>query len=265
WRKYTMYQKVEFIKCLINTAGKSAAACGQAQEINERTAQDWAKKYAEDPEKRIPQLGNMMKTPVSGTQVLFEEHSSFLVALYDIRPETTLNEARAALYSVFPDITITLSGLQKHLVNKCTLMMKKLEKLPAARISDHIIDLHYEIVKGWKDDQEFCFDDYVFLDEAGFNMHIKRNFDQSVKGQPAKTAVPTQRGVSITILGAMTKEGVISLTLRKPEAVAARKKRKNDDKSTTNVNGQVGTCTEHFLLFLGFVIDVLDRHGLGGK
>ncbi|KAI8137544.1 hypothetical protein BJV82DRAFT_583580 [Fennellomyces sp. T-0311] len=50
-RKYTMYQRVEFIKCLIDTAGKSAAACGRAQGINERTAQDWAKKYAEDPEK----------------------------------------------------------------------------------------------------------------------------------------------------------------------------------------------------------------------
>ncbi|GAN05286.1 hypothetical protein MAM1_0086c04756 [Mucor ambiguus] len=96
----------------------------------------------------------------------------------------------------------------------------------------------------------------VFVDEAGFNMHLRRNFGRSIKGNPAKQVVPSSRGVSISIIGAICELGVIDLTLRKPTPITkkstkGKKKRKRNDDSAEEaveaveaveeVNGRVGT------------------------
>ena len=62
----------------------------------------------------------------------------------------------------------------------------------------------------------------VFLDKVGFNLHITRNRGWSVKGTPTKIEVPTARGASITILGA--------ISLRNPTTVSGSKKRRADGK-----------------------------------
>jgi hypothetical protein len=36
-----------------------------------------------------------------------------------------------------------------------------------------------------------------FLDEAGFNMHMRRNFGRSKNGVPAKVIIPSIEGISI--------------------------------------------------------------------
>lgn len=90
------------------------------------------------------------------------------------------------------------------------------------------------------------------------------NFGRSKRGTPAKTTVPTNRGVSITILGAICNAAVINISLRKPEAVASSKKRNHDGKKATTLNSRVGTRTEHYLEFISSVIDVLDAHDMEG-
>ena len=103
-----------------------------------------------------------------------------------------------------------------------------------------------------------------FIDEAGFNLHIQRGRDRSLKGTPAKGIVPTARGVTITILGAISEAGVIDISLKKPQAVAMSKKRKGDDKVVNITNARIGTRTEHYLTYLSNVMDVLDRHSMKG-
>lgn len=99
----------------------------------------------------------------------------------------------------------------------------------------------------------------VFLDEAGFNLHIVRNRGWSAKGKPAKTIVPSNRGTSITILGAISPVGVIDISLRKPTSVSAPKKRKADGKS---IKVTKGTNTDHYLAYISNVMDVLDKNNL---
>src|ERR1700730_1687124 len=104
----------------------------------------------------------------------------------------------------------------------------------------------------------------VFIDEAGFNLRTQRNYGRSRKGTPARGTIPTSKGVTITILGAISQAGVIDISLRKPQAVSVSKKRKANDTTATVISGRVGTRTEHFLTYISNVMDVLDRNDMKG-
>lgn len=74
---------------------------------------------------------------------------------------------------------------------------------------------------------------YVFIGEAGFNMHIRRKFGWIKKDMPVKFVIPSNRGVTVTIIGVICEKVVVELTLRKPKAVQKKncttKKRKRDN------------------------------------
>lgn len=199
-----------------------------------------------------------------GNQKLFQAHTIFFLDLYEKHPDATLNEARKAVMDAFLGLEITISAISKH----CNLTMKKLEKLPAARNSPATLEKRKEKVLQWMEIPGFDYlKNCVFIDEAGFNMHIKRTFGRSVRGTPAKITVATQRGVSISIIGAMCELGIINLMVRKPSAVASKKKRKLDlsESGVDLVNGRVGTRTTHYLQFLQKTMDVLDANDLRGR
>jgi hypothetical protein len=84
--------------------------------------------------------------------------------------------------------------------------------------------------------------------------------------------VPSNRDVSISILGAICESGLIDWTLRKPKAVQRKstsiKKRKRDNGEAVEevkVNARVGTRSEHFKNFVNGVMDTLDSHEMTGK
>jgi transposase len=233
-----------------------ANRAGQLAGINPRTAQDYVKKYREDQEQRVPVPGGDRSHSRGGNRKLFDEHTIFLIKFWDEKPSATLEEARQVLAIEFEGLDITLSGLRKHVIKHCRLTLKKLEKLPARRVSDDILDLRRKMVLEWKTDENL---DYmstcVFLDEAGFNMHLRRGFGWSKKGTPAKTVIPTQKGVNITIMGAICELGVVCLSLRKPTACVSIKEGKK-------VKGVVGTRTGDFLAYINAVMDALETRGL---
>jgi len=110
------------------------------------------------------------------------------------------------------------------------LTLKKLEKLPATRNSDRVLRLRRERIEEWEATPELDYGkNCVFIDEAGFNLQTQRNYGRSRKGTPAKGIVPTAKGITITILGAISQAGVIDISLRKPQAVSISKKRKAND------------------------------------
>lgn len=50
----------------------------------------------------------------------------------------------------------------------------------------------------------------IFLDEAGFNLNIKRNFGRAAPGRRAIARVPTQRGRNMTLMVAIDSTGVLA-------------------------------------------------------
>ena len=108
------------------------------------------------------------------------------------------------------------------------------------------------------------FESCVFKDEAGFNFHMQRTFSRSKCGTPAKAVVSNNRGVNVTILGAIVREGLVNLSLRSPQAIVGSKKRKLDGREERIV-ANIGIRTQHFLNFLDLVMDALDKNNLYGK
>jgi hypothetical protein len=189
---------------------------------------------------------------------LTEVHSQFLICYVDEHPTAILTDIRRNLCDAFTGLTISISALHRHLVEKCKLTVKKLEKLPAARNSDRVLKLRREKIEEWEAIPELDYaKNCVFIDEAGFNLHTQRNYGRSRKGTPAKGIVPTAKGITVTILGAISQAGVIDISLSKPQAVSISKKRKANDAKEISVSGRVGRRTEHFLAYISNVMDVL--------
>ncbi|CEP15733.1 hypothetical protein [Parasitella parasitica] len=143
----------------------------------------------------------------------------------------------------------TLSALYKNFLNKAWVTLKKLEKITAPRESD----------------ERNC----VFVDEAGFNLHLRRNFGRSLKGKPARVIVPANRCVSVTIVSAICEHGIIDLSPERPQAktkrIAGSKKRKSGADNSQGEVKTVATRKEHFLFFLSGVFDQLDRNKMKGR
>ncbi|KAI9284655.1 hypothetical protein BC943DRAFT_279263, partial [Umbelopsis sp. AD052] len=79
----------------------------------------------------------------------------------------------------------------------------------------------------------------VFIDEA-----IYAPIRSDLERNPTKATMPAAKGITTTILGAISPAGVIGISLKKPQAV----------------NGRFGTVTEHFLAYVSNVMDVLDTN-----
>jgi transposase len=262
YRKYTADQ-VEKLFDLVIEEGRTAKEAALITGINIRTAQHYVKKYNDDEERRLP-FGHR-KPRVGHVGKLTDAHSEFLMDYIDKYPTSVLADIRQKLCETFQGLSITVSALHRHLVQKCMVTLKKLEKLPAARNTDRVIKLRKERVEEWEMIQDLDFTkNCVFIDEAGFNLHTQRNFGRSLKGTPAKGTIPTGRGVTVSILGAISDAGVIDISLKKPQAAAMSKKRKGNGRAVAVVNGRIGTRTEHYLAYLSNVMDVLDRNNMKG-
>lgn len=141
---------------------------------------------------------------------------------------------------------------------------KKLEKLTEYRNSDETLMKRKTTVQSWLSDYEMDFEkNCVFIDEAGFNLHISRTRGWSKVSEPAKTVVTKNKGTTVTILGAISSQGAIDISMRKPVIVTGIKKRKADGKIVATT-AKIGTRNEHFLSYLGNVMDVLDKNELKG-
>ncbi|KAI8641781.1 hypothetical protein BD408DRAFT_467723 [Parasitella parasitica] len=217
---FQQWKAIQELIDLVMMVGMSARAAGLLIGINVRTAQYYVKKYKDDDEKRVPLPRSAANISFANNRKLYQEHTDFLCEVFDKRADLTLWEARDMLLNTFPEIySITLSALHKHLVNKASVTLKKLDKFTAPRGAQTTIDTRHARVLEWTKDPDMRWEsNCVFVDEAGFNLHIRRNFGRSIKGKPARVIVPANRGVLITIVGAICELGIIDLSLKRPQA-----------------------------------------------
>lgn len=107
--------------------------------------------------------------------ILIEEHTQFLIKYIDSNVASTVDLVHDELCKPFPGLRISVNVVYKHMGTKCNLSLKGAEILRKERDSDTTIrkrKLHIEKCKENNVDyQKNC----VFIDEAGFNLHIIRN------------------------------------------------------------------------------------------
>ncbi|KAG2195256.1 hypothetical protein INT47_007985 [Mucor saturninus] len=234
-------------------AGSDVKSACNSTDIRLHSGYNYRKKYREDPELGIPER---KKRGPKGSRFKFKDrHADRIIKYIDERPTAVLSQVLEDLTNHFSDenIQVSKSALHRFMGEKCALSMKRLEKIPARRNHIDVITQRRESVEEWIANE----------DEAGFNINITSNRGWSKKGKPAKVIVPTFRSTSITILGAISTDGVIDISLRKPTSTTGSKKRKVNGKEVV-VNGRVGTRSSHFMSYLNSMMDCLDRNGLQG-
>ena len=132
------------------------------------------------------------------------------------------------------------------------------------KVTEVTLDKQAKLISQWNNDPEFGFDNRcVFIDEAGFNLHIYRNFGRSKRASPTRAVIPLQRGVPITILDAICELGVINVFLRSHSPYKAI--RNESEVMVACLNVRVGTRTEHFIAFFNKIIDILNKNDIKGR
>lgn len=217
--------------------------------------------------------GNNPRKTNNKAKKLFPEHSAFLISLFDNNPSIVLEEAQIKLCEAFPGLTISISGLYKHIREKCALSLKQASKYTAERDAPRTLNLRFDIITQWKaagvDYQKNC----VFVDEAGFHTQMIRGRAWAKKGDPAVVKVHTQKGVNISIVGCIAARGIINFSkvepLKKSDAAqiekefssqTSKKRKASTQDEGKNKKVPKGTTAYHIVRFMDSVMDVLDKH-----
>ena len=102
--------------------GKTAKEATLITGINIRTAQHYIKKYNDDDERHLPD--GYRKPRVRHLRKLTDAYSHFLMEYVDMHPTAVL-DIRDKLCQNFRGLSISVSALHRHLVQKCAVTLNK--------------------------------------------------------------------------------------------------------------------------------------------
>ncbi|KAG1283946.1 hypothetical protein G6F66_010795 [Rhizopus arrhizus] len=252
-QNYTRYcdqDKVRFFKLLFEKC-LSAGHCCKQLGIHVRTAQKWAKQYEKDPDSIFEK-----RRKTGRPRILHEEHKNAILECIDDNPSVVLDEVMKKLKQIFTELKAPKTTLFDFVTQHCNLSLKKARLQPIGRNSEEKIQERLDWVRKWeKTDMDFtrnCF----FLDESAFHINLKRSMAWSRKGTPAVVTVPKTRATTMTILGAISADGLIKCSLRLPQLPYNKKRKRGDGV------GQIskGTVTGHYISFLKAAMDEMDHY-----
>jgi transposase len=237
--------KLLFEKCL------SAATAAKQLGIHVRTVQKWAKQYETDPDSIFEKWRKTGRP-----RILHEEHKNAILECIDDNSSVVLDEVMKKLKQIFTELKVSKTALFDFVKQHCNLSLKKARLQPIGRNSEEKIQERLDWVRKWeKTDMDFT-RNYVFLDESAFHINLKRSMAWSRKGTQAVVTVPKTRATIMTILGAISAEGLIKCSLRLPQPPSNKKRKRGDGV------GQIskGKVTGHYISFLKATMDEMDHY-----
>ncbi|CEG76976.1 hypothetical protein RMATCC62417_11795 [Rhizopus microsporus] len=162
-------------------------------------------------------------------------------------PTLTVEAATDQLCKNFKEIQITLRSVATHMKKRCRLTYKRIVPQYFARDSDETAVKRYDTVNFWIHQKINLMNDCVFINEVGINRNMYRSYGWCEVGIPCKIKVET-RGPNVSILGAISKDGLITLSRKEiiTTAVAGKQQRIDD----TPAVKRKGTTSNDFLEFI---------------
>ncbi|CEP09474.1 hypothetical protein [Parasitella parasitica] len=257
YRNYKIGQKVDFIRLILEMKSVRQAAGITGMKLKTAYAlRDYWNKHGE--------IAEAKKRGPKPSPDLQEEHVDFILNLIDDWAPTTLAVMREKLMEGFPGLKVSKTGIYRFIKTRCALSMKKLELHSERRRDPSTLKARRNVVQQWMDDPMIEFEsNCVFIDEAGFNMHITRTRGWSIKGTPAINKAPKDCGVNFSTLGAISPEGVIDISVKKPQYISCKKRSSNG--AIISEEKLIGTRSDHFRAYVERVMDTLDDLGLTGR
>ncbi|KAG1135159.1 hypothetical protein G6F37_012923 [Rhizopus arrhizus] len=189
-------------------------------------------------------------------RILHEEHKNAILECIDDNPSVVLDEVMKKLKQIFTELKVSKTALFDFVKQHCNLSLKKARLQLIDRNSEEKIQERLDWVRKWeKTDMDFT-RNCVFLDESAFHINLKRSMAWSRKGTPAVVTVPKTRATTMTILGAISAEGLIKCSLRLPQLPYNKKRKRGDGVGQTSK----GTVTGHYISFLKATMDEMDHY-----
>ncbi|KAG0285318.1 hypothetical protein BGZ98_005543 [Dissophora globulifera] len=149
--------------------------------------------------------------------VLGPQHTTFIIQYLDNNPLATMEQLQDELQDHF-DIKVSKSTVQKHVHQECHHTFKRIREVSDMRNNPMVMAERKSWAEYWIQNQREYIYHSVFVDEAGFNLAMVPALAWSRKGNRANVTVPTQQGDNITVIGAISVFGVMSLTTKVPMA-----------------------------------------------
>jgi hypothetical protein len=206
---------------------------------------------ADDGELPLPKPKGSLKPKLN------DDHKVYLKNFVDDNPSSNADDMMEALCDSFDGLTVSKTSLYRFLKEECAISFKLVRKESVERNSVVKIQQRFEYVTQVMESDVDYLSNCVFIDEAAFNVNMKRSGGWASRGQTPVVKVPFTRAENRTILGAVCYHGVVQLSLRKPKAPFQNKRRKVDDH---NSNSRTGTVTGHHKQFLFDLMTCLDEH-----
>ncbi|KAG1509243.1 hypothetical protein G6F47_001604 [Rhizopus delemar] len=229
--------------------------------VNPETARKWKREYDNDPEKNIP-FKKTNRTSKRAPSQLNESHKMHLINFFDENPSAAIQDAVENLTKSFEGLEIKKSRVAEFMKEECSLSLKVVTRHPKARNSQKNLEARANWVKQWQQKGLHFMKNCVFLDEAGFDVNMRRSRGWAQRGKPAIEETTSARGVSHTVIGAISAYGIVNVSLREPGNVKKRrvvgaKKRKAPEGVAAAI--PKGTTTGHFVQFISDTLDIMDE------
>jgi transposase len=142
-------------------------------------------------------------------RVITEEHLDWLTGQLLENPSKTIKALTQELNEAFSlNPPISRRTVHDAVAKKGAFTLKLSRYEPEdfnapGRIKQRVTWCQQFLKKGWS------MTDAVYIDEAGFNLHLTRRYGRAPKGQRACVVRPTQRGRNISVIVAVGREGII--------------------------------------------------------
>lgn len=213
YKQYSDDTKDQFIE-LITERGMNANQAAKALGIPVQTAYSWKRKWNESIVRAVLQLPPEELKKPGPKPSLTEVHGTFLKGLIGKDSKISLREMREALEEEFGKVKANESTIQKFITPKAEITLKRISRYPERRALRQMTEERLEWAHKWKDELDYL-ENAVFIDEAGFNVNLRREYGWTKKSGEAITNIPLRAGTNISLLGAICSKGLISLQSRK--------------------------------------------------
>ncbi|KAG0007938.1 hypothetical protein BGZ81_004472, partial [Podila clonocystis] len=240
--KYRSYQPSQWqavVDTITNRFGLiTISEASRLAGIHERTGRHVMQKYMEDPDAGIPINLKPRGGGAGRPPKLNKEHTVYIKKFFKGAADAYVKDLQAAIKRDFNGLEVSETTLQRHIKKHCHFSLKRRQAQPEARFNQDLLVARKKWVEEWPSKEDYM-ERAVFIDEAGFNLHMRRLYGWSQRGKKSKKGgkdgddrsefrqspvikVPNRKGVNLSVIGAICWDGVLNLTLRTPDVSRKR-------------------------------------------
>jgi transposase len=171
-------------------------------DLKESTARSIWKVYLKNGDAEAMKRGRSLPTKMTNT---IKELVQLLV---DTDPDLTLAQICTKVFERL-HTTISISSVNR-ILTAIGYTMKLSRIIPEARNSEQQVESRFHYASMFMQERPVERGNIIWLDETGFNLHLRRRKGRSKIGERANVVVPNTQGKNISIVAAMNETGLLS-------------------------------------------------------